>query len=156
MIYLLIFGAAIFSFFVSLSGLPNAITSMLSGLNVPPVVVILGLLGAYLVLGCIMDSFAVMVVTIPITSVLVAAMGYDLVWWGILMVCVIETGMLTPPFGLNCMVLKGVSQETSLGDVYRGVMPFVAADIVKLLLLVFVPWLVLWLPSTMLQTSALR
>lgn len=156
MIYLLIFGAAIFSFFVSLSGLPNAITTTLSELNVPPVVVILGLLGAYLVLGCIMDSFAVMVVTIPITSVLVASMGYDLVWWGILMVCVIETGMLTPPFGLNCMVLKGISEEISLADVYRGVIPFVAADVIKLLLLVFIPWLVLWLPSTMLQTSVLR
>jgi TRAP-type C4-dicarboxylate transport system permease large subunit len=72
------------------------------------------------------------------------------------MVCVIETGMLTPPFGINCMVLKGVSAGTPLNTIYRGVIPFVVMDIFKLILIVLIPALVLWLPSTMMQTSVLR
>ena len=156
MIYLLIFGAAIFSFFIGLSGLTNAMAEAILGLHLAPILIVALLLLVYLVLGCIMDSFAVMVVTIPITSVLVSKMGFDLVWWGILMVCVIETGMLTPPFGMNCMILKGVAPDITLGAVYRGVIRFVIADIIKIVLILLVPALVLWLPSTMFHTTALR
>ena len=104
----------------------------------------------YLALGAIMDSNTVMFVTIPIVTPLITGMGYDLVWWGIINLVVLETGLITPPFGLHLFVLKSIAgANVPLGTVYRGVMPFVYADLTKLALLVFFPWLALWLPSTM-------
>jgi len=79
---------------------------------------------------------------------LILGMGYDIVWWGIIMLCVVETGAITPPFGLNMFVLKSVG-DVPISTVFRGVLPFVAADLVKLAILVLVPAISLWLPSTM-------
>jgi TRAP-type C4-dicarboxylate transport system permease large subunit len=99
-----------------------------------------------------MDSNTVMFVTVPIVTPLIAAMGYDLVWWGIVNLIVLETGLITPPFGIHLFVLKSIAgANVPLGVVYRGVTPFVVADLVKLALIVFIPALALWLPSTMIH-----
>jgi TRAP-type mannitol/chloroaromatic compound transport system permease large subunit len=99
-----------------------------------------------------MDSNTLMFVTIPIVTPLITGMGYDLVWWGIINLVVLETGLITPPFGLHLFVLKSIAgADVRLGGVYRGVMPFVCADLLKLLLIVLFPALALWLPSTMLR-----
>jgi TRAP-type mannitol/chloroaromatic compound transport system permease large subunit len=91
-----------------------------------------------------------MVITVPIFAPLVAALGYDLVWWGILMVMVIETGLITPPIGTNVFVLKGVAgDKIALGTIFLGAAPFVASDIVRIALLALFPAIALWLPSTM-------
>jgi C4-dicarboxylate transporter DctM subunit len=91
-----------------------------------------------------------MFVTVPIVAPLVAGMHYDLVWWGIVNLMVLETGLITPPFGIHLFVLKSiVGSDAPLGVVYRGVIPFVVADLVKIALLVIFPALALWLPSTM-------
>ncbi len=149
LIYGLIFGALIFSFFVGVTNLPETATRMVGGLNLSPLGVVAVLLVLYLILGCVMDSFAVMVITVPIVTPLVTHLGFDLIWWGIIMVVVIETGLITPPFGLNVFVLKSMVPDVPLGTIFRGVVPFVAADLLKLVLLVLFPALVLWLPSTM-------
>jgi tripartite ATP-independent transporter DctM subunit len=149
LIYGLIFGALIFSFFVGTTALPEIATELVGGLNLPPLGVVSLLLAVYLMLGCIMDSFAVMVITVPIVTPLVTHLGFDLIWWGIVMVVVIETGLITPPFGLNVFVLKSMTPDVPLGTIYRGVIPFVAADLFKLVLLVLFPAIALWLPSTM-------
>ncbi len=149
LIYGLIFGALIFSFFVGVSALPETATRLVGGLNLSPLGIIAVLLVLYLMLGCVMDLFAVMVITVPIVTPLVTHLGFDLVWWGIIMVVVIETGLITPPFGLNVFVLKSMVPDVPLGTIFRGVMPFVAADLLKLVLLVLFPAIVLWLPSTM-------
>jgi C4-dicarboxylate transporter, DctM subunit len=149
LIYLLIIGATTFTFFIGLTGLPQDLVAFIGKLDVAPIVVIFILLGIYIFLGMVMDSIAVMIVTVPIIAPLVGALGYDLVWWGIIMLCVVETGMITPPFGLNVFILKGLAPDVPMQRVFRGVMPFVYADIVKLALLVFFPALALWLPSTM-------
>ncbi|MGE0745871.1 MAG: TRAP transporter large permease subunit [Rhodospirillales bacterium] len=149
LIYGLIFGALSFSFFVGISAIPEHAMALVGGLALEPVLVIALLLLVYLVLGCVMDSFAVMVITVPIVTPLILNMGYDMVWWGIVMLCVVETGMITPPFGLNVYVLKTMVDDVPMGRIFRGVVPFVAADFIKLALLVAIPAIVLWLPSTM-------
>jgi TRAP-type C4-dicarboxylate transport system permease large subunit len=106
----------------------------------------------YLFLGSIMDSNTVMFVTIPIVTPLITDIGYDLVWWGVVNLVVLETGLISPPFGIHLFVLKSIAgANVPLGTVYRGVMPFVNSDLNKLMLIVLFPALCLWLPSTMIK-----
>jgi C4-dicarboxylate transporter DctM subunit len=150
LLYLIIFGVLVFSFSMGVTGLPQRMTGFFQDLHWPPLAVLFLLLAMYIALGCIMDSNTVMFVTVPIVSPLVSSMGYDLVWWGIVNLVVLETGLITPPFGIHLFVLKGlVGADVPLSKVYRGVMPFVIADFAKLALLVLFPALALWLPSTM-------
>ncbi len=149
LVYGLIFGALIFSFFVGATALPETATQIVAGLGLQPLGTIAVLLVVYLFLGCVMDSFAVMIITVPIVTPLVTHLGFDLIWWGIIMIVVIEMGLITPPFGINVFVLKSMVPDVSLGTIFRGVMPFVAVDLIKLVLLVLFPAIALWLPSTM-------
>lgn len=150
LLYLIIFGVLMFSFSMGVTGLPQRMTSFFQDLHWTPLAVIALLLAMYIALGCIMDSNTVMFITVPIVSPMVASLGYDLVWWGVINLIVLETGLITPPFGIHLFVLKGlVGADVPLGKVYRGVLPFVLADFAKLALLVLFPALALWLPSTM-------
>ena len=149
MIYLLIFGAVVFSFFVGASQLPETLTRMVGELDLTPVLIVALLLVVYLLLGSVMDSFAVMIITVPIVTPLILSMGYDLVWWGIIMLVVVETGLITPPFGINLFVIRSVQPDVPLMTVFRGVMPFVLSDFLRLALLVLFPALVMWLPMSM-------
>ena len=106
-------------------------------------------LAVYLALGTVMESFAIMVITVPVFAPIVGDLGYSMIWWGLLTVCCVETGMISPPFGLNLFVLKSVAPDTPLTTIYRGVLPFCVADFVRLAILVAFPGLVLWLPQTM-------
>ncbi|MCA2011813.1 TRAP transporter large permease subunit [Cereibacter sphaeroides] len=149
MIYALIFGALVFSFFINLGGTPQMVTDWIGGIEARPVVILGVLILFYLALGSVMDSFAVMVITVPVVTPLVLDLGYDILFWGVLMLVVVETGMITPPFGMNLFVLKALQKDVPLGTVMRGVVPFILADLVKIVLLVAVPALSLWLPGTM-------
>jgi tripartite ATP-independent transporter DctM subunit len=150
LIYLIIIGVLTFSFSMGVTGMPQEITEYVGNLHLGPVIIIGAILLIYLALGAIMDSNTVMFVTIPIVTPLISGMGYDLVWWGIINLVVLETGLITPPFGIHLFVLKSIAgSDVPLGTVYRGVLPFVCADLAKLALLVLFPALALWLPSTM-------
>jgi len=150
LIYLIIIGVLTFSFAMGVTGLPQQMTAFVTSLHLTPVIVLTVILLVYLALGAIMDSNTVMFVTIPIVTPLITGMGYDLVWWGIINLIVLETGLITPPFGIHLFVLKSIAgADVPLVSVYRGVLPFVCADLLKLLLLVLFPAIVLWLPSTM-------
>lgn len=149
MIYMLIFGALTFSFFVGISQLPDTLIAFVGGLDLAPLIIIALLLVVYLLLGSVMDSFAVMIITVPLVTPLILGMGYDLVWWGIIMLVVVETGMITPPFGMNLFVIRSLQPDVSLMTVFRGALPFVLSDFLRLALLVLFPALVLWLPTTM-------
>jgi tripartite ATP-independent transporter DctM subunit len=151
MIYGLIFGVLTFSFFVNVSELPDKLMELVGGLRLAPLAIVGLILLVYLFLGCVMDSFTVMVITVPIVTPIIMHFGYDIVWWGIINLVVIETGLITPPFGLHLFVLKSMNPEVGLGAIYRGVLPFCVADFVKLLLLVLIPAISTWLPSTMFQ-----
>jgi C4-dicarboxylate transporter, DctM subunit len=149
LVYGLIIGAQIFSFFVSVSALTESITSLLAGLHWNNAALMGVILAGYLLLGTVMESFAVMIITVPIITPLILGMGYDVIWWGIAMLCVVETGLIHPPFGLNVIVLKGISPKISIWTIYKGVAPFVVADLIKLALLVLFPAIAMWLPHTM-------
>jgi tripartite ATP-independent transporter DctM subunit len=149
MIYGLIFGAQIFSFFVGVSALTESATQFMSHLDWAPVTIISMILLVYLLLGSVMESFAVMVITVPIVTPLVLHLGYDILWWGIINLCVVETGLIHPPLGLNVFVLKSIQPDVPIWTVYKGVFPFVIADLVKLVLLVLFPGITLWLVATM-------
>lgn len=149
MIYGLIFGALIFSFFVNLGQAPDMAINAIGAIDASPMTILIVLLIFYLFLGAVMDSYAVMVITVPIVTPLVVGLGFDIFHWGILMLVVTEVGLITPPFGINLFVLKSLQPDQPIGRIMKGVLPFIAADMVKLALLVAFPALALWLPSTM-------
>lgn len=149
LIYTLIFGAVVFSFLIAFTQVPALLSGWIFDLGVGPLAVILLLVLVYLVLGMVMDSYAMMVITVPIFLPLIIQMGYDPIWWGVLTVVCVEMGMITPPFGMNIFMLNSISKDLRLPIIYRGVMPFVLADLLKVGILIAVPSLALWLPSQM-------
>ncbi len=149
LIYGLIFGALIFSFYVNLGQAPELIARAIGTMDATPIVILLVLLVFYLLLGAVMDSFAVMVITVPVVTPIVLGLGFDIFHWGILMLVVVEVGLISPPFGINLFVLKSLQPNQPISGVMKGVVPFVLADIVKIVLLVAFPAIALWLPSTM-------
>ena len=150
MVYGLIFGGLTFSFFVGITGLPEWMATAVGDLDLPPKAIIAIFLVIFVLLGAVMEAWAILIITVPILAGLITDLGFDLIWWGIVMVAVVEIGVITPPFGINVFVLKTMAgADVPLTTVFKGVMPFVLSAFVKLALLVAVPALVLWLPSTM-------
>jgi tripartite ATP-independent transporter DctM subunit len=149
MLYMIVIGAMAFAFFIGITQLPNDLVAWTTGLDLAPVLVVLAILLLYVFLGAFMDPITMLLITVPVVLPLVKGFDYDLLWWGIMTVMVIEIGMITPPLGLNVFVIKSISGGTPLTTVFRGIMPFLLADILRLLLFLILPALVLWLPSTM-------
>lgn len=147
LIYLIIMGANIFGYCITLSHIPDVIINAIEALPIPDLMIIYLMLAMYIVLGAIFDEVAAMVITLPFVFPLILSMGYDPIWWGIINVVVIEIGMIMPPIGINVFVMQGMAPGVSLRTIYRGVTPFVIADIVRLILLVAMPPLTLWLPK---------
>ena len=148
LIFLIIIGASIFSYFATLSGLPAAAVGFIESLQLSPIMVILLLQVMYLILGAIFDTIAAMVLTLPFVYPLVTGMGYDPIWWGVVNIVVIELGMITPPIGINVFVLHGMAKDLPLPTIFKGVTPYIAADLVRLATLIFFPPLALWLPAS--------
>jgi TRAP-type C4-dicarboxylate transport system permease large subunit len=101
----------------------------------------------YLILGSVFETVAAMLITLPFVFPLVTSLGYDPIWWGVINVMVIEIGMITPPIGLNVFVVHGMARDVAMKVVFAGIMPFLAADLVRLAILTLFPGLTLWLPS---------
>jgi C4-dicarboxylate transporter, DctM subunit len=148
-IIMLLIGALIFANFVDIAGVPRVIAAWVGNGALAPVLVIAFIIVIYLILGCILDSMSMMFLTVPVFYPVVAALGYDLVWFGIIVVTVIEISLITPPIGLNVFVLHQVQRDIPTPVIFRGVMPFVAADIVRVSLLVAFPAIALVLPALM-------
>jgi C4-dicarboxylate transporter, DctM subunit len=148
-ILILLIGALVFSNFIDLAGVPRTLAGWVSAGALPPVAVIVAIIAIYLVLGCILDSMSMMFLTVPVFYPVVAALGYDLIWFGIIVVTVIEISLITPPIGLNVFVLHQVQRDIPVGTIFRGVMPFVTADVVRVALLVAFPVIALYLPGFM-------
>ncbi len=147
MIYVIIIGANVFSYFMAVTHMPDVVVAGISEMNLPNFLVIFLLLVVYLILGSIFDTVAAMLITLPFVLPLITGLGYHPIWWGIVNVVVIEIGMITPPIGLNVFVLHGVVGNIKLKEIYRGILPFLTADIIRLLLLVLFPILILWIPN---------
>ncbi len=149
MMFTVLAGALIFAAFVNVAGLPAALTGFLERLEWPPFWVLVAILGVYLLLGTVLESLSMVLLTVPIFAPIVEALGFDLIWFGILVVVMTEISLITPPVGLNVFVLKTVMPDVPLGTIFRGVVPFILADIVRVALLLAIPGLALWLPSLM-------
>jgi tripartite ATP-independent transporter DctM subunit len=149
MIYTLILGASIASYFVALSQLPVQLVGVIQGSGLSPLMIIMALLVMYFLLGCIFETVSSMILTLPFVFPIIIALGYDPVWWGIVMIMVIEIGLITPPIGLNVFVMHGIAREIPLQEIFKGIVPFLFADVSRLLLITFIPALTLWLVSTM-------
>ncbi|KPQ20403.1 MAG: TRAP transporter, DctM subunit [Rhodobacteraceae bacterium HLUCCA24] len=149
LIFVIIIGASVFSYFATLSGLPAATVAWIEGMELPPLMVIGLLMVFYLILGSIFDTIAAMVLTLPFVYPLVTGLGYDPIWWGVVNVVVIELGMITPPIGINVFVLHGMARDLPLSTIFRGVVPFLLADVARLVLLILFPALSLWLPGAL-------
>lgn len=145
-LFLVLIGALIFSNFMNLIGLPAALSDLITSLGLGPTAVILIILVIYLFLGMFMESLSMILLTIPIFFPIVTQMGYDPIWFGIFAVMVTELSLITPPVGLNLFVIKSVIDDLSVGDMYRGVLPFVLADIARIIIIIAFPWIVMVLP----------
>ena len=148
-LFSVLIGAWIFSNFVNIAGLPEALLSVVSKYNVEPWAVMAMILVIYIILGCVFESLSMLLLTVPIFFPLVRDLGFDPVWFGIIVVVVTEISLITPPVGLNVFILKGVVGDVSTGTIFRGVTPFWIADLFRLALLVAIPAIVLFLPSQM-------
>lgn len=147
MIFLMLIGVEIFQFFMEASRLPEAIVSFFTGMEAPRFVVLLTIIAVLVLLGCVLDSIAIVMIMTPFLYPIVLDLGYDLIWFGIVMVMVVEIGLMTPPFGINVFVINSMVPQIRLGQAFAGVMPFIAADIVRVGLLLALPALTLWLPG---------
>jgi len=143
MIFLMVIGAALFSYFLTLTEAPQALVDMVQDADLNPYVVLAIVLLMYLFLGAVFDTIAAMILTTPFVYPLMVGFGFDPIWWGIMMVMVIEIGMITPPIGMNVFVMGGIARDIPLGTIFRGVMPFFWADMLRLLLLILFPGIAL-------------
>jgi C4-dicarboxylate transporter DctM subunit len=129
-----------------LTRLPLSLVELVTALELAPLAVMLLLILFYLVLGCFLDSLGMILVTVPIFLPLVLGLGYDPVWFGILVVLVVEIGLITPPVGMNLFVIKAQQPDIAIGTLYRGVLPFLSAGVALIVLLLAFEDLALWLP----------
>lgn len=147
-IFIIVVGAAIFSRFIALSTLPIWITSLFQGLDVVWVIIFICVL--YLILGCFMESISIMLLTLPVLLPLLDNLGISMIWFGVLVVKLLEVGLITPPLGLNVYVIRSsLGNKIPLGTIFAGVFWFIAADMVTIAFLVAFPVLTLWLPGIM-------
>ena len=148
MVFIIILGAMILGYFLSITRLPFEMASFIAELPVNRYIILAFILLLLAMLGCIMDSMAIVLLTVPIFFPVILGLNFDPIWFGILVVRVTEMGLITPPVGINVYIIKGISNEP-MGTIFRGVVPFIMADILHIALLMAVPQITLFLPSMM-------
>ena len=149
MLFFLVIGAMIFSNFINMTGMPMMLRDWVLEQGFSLFMVLLVLIAVYLLLGCALESMSMILLTVPVFYPMVEAMGMDLIWFGIMVVVVTEISLITPPVGMNVFVLRGVVPDVKLSTIFRGVVPFWLADVVRLILIVAIPSLSLFLPNTL-------
>jgi len=147
MILIVVTGAMIFNRFIAVTRLPFELANFVAGLNLPPLVVMGMIIMAYVIGGCFIDALGLILLTVPIFFPVAMALGFDPIWFGIIITRVTEIGLITPPVGMNVYVIKGVAKDVPLVTIFRGILPFLAADLLSVLLLLFFPQIVMFLPS---------
>ena len=146
---IVVMGSSIFSYFIVQTGLSNHITAGVKASGLGGKEVMLLLCVVYILLGCFLEGIGMMLVTVPIVLPLILSYGYDPVWFGVLLVILVEIGLVHPPLGMNLFVIKAVQPEIGIFDIYKGTLPFLIAPLALILVIIFYPGLVLWLPSRM-------
>lgn len=149
MIFSIIWGVLLFVRFLGFAGLPNAFAKWVVALDVPPLAILICILLFYTVLGMFMDAIGMLLLTLPVVYPAVIALGYDSIWFGIIVVKMAEICLITPPIGLNCFVVNGVRPDIPLSTVFRGILPFFVADVITVGVFIAFPEIILWLPRMM-------
>jgi tripartite ATP-independent transporter DctM subunit len=159
MIYVMIMGALIFTYFLNLGRVPEALVQSIAEMNLPPLVIVFVLLVAYLALGAIFDEISAMLITLPLVLPVIQKLGATMmpgtspemvaVWWGIVNVVIIELGMIIPPIGIIVFILHGLAPQIAMRTIYRGVTPFIVADLLLLAVMTVFPAIALWLPRVL-------
>ncbi|WP_111415015.1 TRAP transporter large permease [Billgrantia lactosivorans] len=144
-VFFMLVGAEMLGYFISVSRISFTITDLLGGMDLTPFAVVLCILLLYFVLGMFMDSIAMLVITVPVVFPIIQALGIDPVWFGIITVLTVELGLITPPVGMNVFVIKAMAPHVGLGEIFRGVAPFIVSDLLRLSLLLAFPILSLWM-----------
>jgi C4-dicarboxylate transporter, DctM subunit len=149
MLFTLLIAATIFANFVNFTSMPSELKSWITGLGLSPIMVITAMMFIYIILGTVMEELTMVLLTIPLFFPIVTALGFDPVWFGVLIVMIVQIGLISPPVGMNLFVLNSLLPGVGLGAIFRGCWPFVAVMIFVLGLLIAFPQLSLWLPSLM-------
>ena len=147
MLFAIVIGASMFANFLNYTAMPGALKDFVTAFGVHPMLVIVAICFVYVILGTAMESLSMMLLTVPIFFPLVTSLGFDPVWFGIIVVCVIEISLITPPVGMNIFVLASVMPDIPTTTIWRGVTPFIAADILRMATLITFPALSLYLPK---------
>src|SRR5215469_5654745 len=142
-------GALLFGYFLTVTQTPQKVTEFLTGLGLGRYGVLALIMVMYIVLGCLMDALAMIILTIPIIFPVIIQLGFDPIWFGVIIVMTVELGLIHPPVGMNVFVIKSVIPEVSFSTIFAGVLPFIITDIIRLIILIAFPILALWLPSHM-------
>ena len=147
MIMIIYIGAKIFSYFLAASTLPFRLGEMIANLPLPPILIMAAILILWIILGCLMDAIAMIMLTVPILFPITIQLGFDPLWFGVLAVLAIEAGLITPPIGMNVYVIAGIAKDTPVHIIFRGIIPFFAAIVVCMILIMAFPKIALFLPN---------
>jgi tripartite ATP-independent transporter DctM subunit len=148
-IYTILIGAVLFGYFLAITQTPQKITAFLVALDFGAYGTLALILGFFLIMGCILDAMAMIILLVPIVFPVILHLGFDPIWFGVIIVMTVELGLITPPVGMNVFVINTIAREVNLVTIFKGVFPFVMTDIVRLILLIVFPAIVLFLPMTM-------
>jgi tripartite ATP-independent transporter DctM subunit len=148
-VFTVLIGALFFGRFLTITQTPQHVTEFFTSLGVGPYGVLALILAMYIVLGCLMDALAMIILTVPIVFPAIQALGFDPIWFGIIIVMTVELGLIHPPVGMNVFVIKSVIKDVSMSTIFLGVLPFVVTDLIRLGILIAIPKLATWLPSAM-------
>lgn len=148
-IFAIVIGAYILNYVLTITRIPNLISEFLFSYNLTPTMLFILIVLMYIVLGAFMDGISMVVLTMPIIMPLLEAVGFDLIWFGVIIVLVVEMGLITPPVGMNCFVLNGVVKELELKDIFKGALIFVVPILVAIILVYIFPDIALYLPNTL-------
>ena len=148
-VFTVLIGALIFGYFLTVTQTPQKVTEFLTGLGFGSYGVLAVIMVMYLVLGCLMDAMAMIILTVPIIFPVVSQLGFDPIWFGVIIVMTVELGLIHPPVGMNVFVIKSVVKDVSFTTIFKGVIPFVLTDIIRLIILIAFPLLATWLPQHM-------
>jgi tripartite ATP-independent transporter DctM subunit len=148
-VFTVLIGALMFGYFLTITQTPQKLTAFLTGLGVGSYGVLALIMVMYLVLGCLMDAMAMIILTVPIIFPVITQLGFDPIWFGVIIVMTVELGLIHPPVGMNVFVIKSVVHDVSFTTIFKGVLPFVATDLCRLVILIAFPVIALWLPGKM-------
>jgi C4-dicarboxylate transporter DctM subunit len=150
MIFAIAVASKVLVAFVAFTGVSADLAAWAGAIEGGRFLVLIGVCAIYILLGMFIDPIGIMLLTLPVVVPLVSALGYDLIWFGILLVKLLEVGMITPPVGLNVFVLKAaIGEQVRLEDIFRGIGPFLIMDAITLAIMIAAPGLILWLPNLM-------